>query len=293
MVTRKFINERITHFSNLIDAYETSRMATKREEISLGLVGKVSKKYRQSEPWMFVLGNCAGIGEYYVCRSYAQIWQGDNSGWEDYWLGTRMMALRELVWIYQANQTMKPAKFGFPDGVKYIAALLLMNDVELAKMAFEKILPITWRTQITDYNYSDVGLEPMLIRLLGRRFNWQQDYPAAPLGRYSPIIEQWDDTTAVLNTLRWMADDRVLDSKVEREWMVASEMPFGEVPIEILVVYRVRAELGYETPRFEHKILYEPFCNIPANIVRTTDPQLPEIVAWVHRQYPELGDLHF
>lgn len=293
MVTKKFVDERVAYFLGLAESYEASRMGIEREEISLGLLGKVSKRNRGSEPCMFVLGNCAGIGKYYVCRSFAKIWQGNNSGWEDYWLGTRMMALRELVFIYQAKQSMKPMKFGFPDGVKYLVALLLMNDSDLVKLAYEKILPITWRTQVTDYDYSYVGLEPMLIRLLGLRFNWQQDYPTASLGRYSPIIEQVDDTPAIIDTLRWMCDDRVLDSKVEREWMVVSEMPFGEVPVEILIVYRVRAELGYETPRFAHKILYEPFCNIPTNVARTTDPQLPEIVAWMHRKYPELSDLQF
>jgi hypothetical protein len=293
MVTQKFKDERIAGFTATTEEFRVSQMPRIRENISEGLKGKVSRRNRGIEPWNLVMGGCGSLGQHYVGCSIAKIWSNDVSGWEDYWLGTRMSALRELAWIYHANRTMTPAKFGFPDGAKYLAALLLMNDVELAKMAFEKILPITWRTQITDYNYSDVGLEPMLICLLGRRFNWQQDYPVATLGRYSPIIEQWDDRTAVLNTLRWMADDRVLDFKVEREWMVASPMPLCEVPVEILTVYRVRADLGYETPRFEHKILYEPFCNIPANVVRTTDPQLPEIVAWVHRQYPELGDLHF
>ena len=99
MVTQKFKDERIAGFTATTEEFRVSQMPRIRENISEGLKGKVSRRNRGIEPWNLVMGGCGSLGQHYVGCSIAKIWSNDVSGWEDYWLGTRMEILSNVVFM--------------------------------------------------------------------------------------------------------------------------------------------------------------------------------------------------
>jgi hypothetical protein len=149
----------------------------------------------------------------------------------------------------------------------------------------------------TPYDYSDVGLDPMLLRLAARRLELPLTLPDppefAPLGPYGPILEAWDKPDVIATTLKWMCDDRVLDSKVQRIERVCYPEPWYDVPVEILTIYRIRQDLGEETPIFTHPVLEAPFDKLPENVPRLSDPLLDQAADWARQRYPELADAVF
>ena len=142
-----------------------------------------------------------------------------------------------------------------------------------------------------------VLLDPILLRLAARRLELPLTLPDppefAPLGPYGPILDAWDNPDVIATTLKWMCDDRVLDSKVQRIERVCYPEPWYDVPVEILTIYRVRRDLGAETPVSSHPVLESPFDKLPENVPRLSDPLLDQAAEWARQRYPELADAVF
>jgi hypothetical protein len=306
-----------------LDRYALGRA---EERLSHALSGRVPKQMRRSgtQPWNLIRSSCLNFGDFEVDNGRLALLKGDSRGWERYWLGCRFQILSEAVWLLELQKTeLRSTDTNFPDGVRLLACAVLMQDLELADLLFSSVLPISWTHRTlktapeaiaqsqnqfpspdenptavrTLYNYSLVGLDPMLLRLVGRRLGRPLQLPDQPefaaLGPYAPILEAWDDPEVIETTLKWMCEDRLVDSRVMRLWAVASPNPWIIIPVEILTIYRVRKDMGKETPIFLHPVLEAPFDHLPDKVIRLSDPRLDQTVAWAKERYPELADAVF
>jgi hypothetical protein len=296
-----------------------------RKDVASGLAGKAINKSRRCRngvtPVQFIRGGCWGLGQYLIESGQIKLWKEDLSGWAEYWLGCRFTVLSEAIELLELQKLDKSNRHDtdFPTGVRYVASLVLMGDYELAVQLLTRILPITWTHRFIRYQldhlsvsghelgdpvgerlpnfYDAVGLEPMLFQLFERRFHINLSLPGppqfAPLGPYSPIIEAWDDPVTVGRTLKWMCDDRILSRKVSRQWMICYPAIWREFPVDVMTVYKVRSDLGLETSIFSHPELVTPFCELPKDVPRLSDPQLDQAAAWARERYPELADAIF
>lgn len=306
-----------------LDRYALSRA---EERLSHALSGRVPKPMRRSgtQPWNLIRSSCLNFGDFEVDNGRLALLKGDPRGWERYWLGCRFQILSETVSLLELQKIeLTPSDIDYPDGVRLLACAILMQDLALADLFYSSVLPISWTHRFlktapagidgatdqippldvnptavrTLYNYSLVGLDPMLLGLVGRRLGRPFQLPDQPefsaLGPYAPILEAWDDPAVIETTLKWMCEDRLVDSRVMRLWKVCSPNPWVIVPVEILTIYRVRKDMGKETPIFSHPVLEAPFDHLPDKVVRLSDPRLDKAVAWAKDRYPELADAVF
>jgi hypothetical protein len=297
-------------------------------DLSAGTEGKLNKNQRRGSirPWNLVRSGTVSLGRYFVAKGNIQLLKNDMDGWGDYWLGCRFMILSESIHLLELrNLELTGNEGSYPDGTHLLACALMLGDIRLATILLERILPISWTHRCvkygpppeelrlpldqlhsykgnpigfrTPYNYSDVGLDPMLLRLAARRLELPLTLPDppefAPLGPYGPILDAWDNPDVIATTLKWMCDDRVLDSKVQRIERVCYPEPWYDVPVEILTIYRVRRDLGAETPVSSHPVLESPFDKLPENVPRLSDPLLDQAAEWARQRYPELADAVF
>jgi hypothetical protein len=324
MVIEKLRNDRITFIEGDLSNPKRHDLEGAKESIVSGLVGTVIKKSRRYPdgitPVQFIRGGTWGIGKHLIESGHLKLWKEDLSGWVEYWLGCRFTVLSEAIELLELQKLDKSNRHDtrLPTDVRYVASLVLLGDNELAMHLLKHILPITWTHRFIRYQhgispsanelgdlvgerfptaYDDVGLDPMLFRLFERRFKINLQLPDppqfSPLGPYNPIIEAWEDPVEVGRTLKWMCDDRVLGSKVSRAWTLNVPNAWREFPVEVMTVYKVRSDLGLDTPTFSHPELVTPFCEIPKDVPRLSDPLLDQAAEWAKDRYPELADAIF
>lgn len=321
-------NQRISLFEAGLSDPHSHDIPSAIERLEMGLSGKVEKKYRKSgrKPWNMMRGGSTALGAWHVARGHLQLLKNEAAGWADYWLGCRFMILSESILLLELrNVELTGNESSYPNGVHLMACALMLGDTDLAKILMQRVLPISWMHRCvkygpppvemrlpldqlhsykgspigfrTPYNFSWNGLDPMLLRLAARRLGLPLTLPDppefAPLGPYGPILEAWENPDLIESTLKWMCDDRVLDSKVQRIEVVCYPEPWYDVPVEILTIYRIRRDLGAETPVFSHPVLESPFDKLPETVPRLSDPLLDQAAAWARERYPELADAVF
>jgi hypothetical protein len=79
---------------------------------------------------------------------------------------------------------------------------------------------------------------------------------------YHSIIKAWDDPYLLESSITEACEyhcQRMFDSDDYPEF---SHMPYAFVPVEILVIYKIRDELGLETPKVHHPLLATPCSKI-------------------------------
>lgn len=68
--------------------------------------------------------------------------------------------------------------------------------------------------------------------------------------------------------------------------------PFNILPVEIMAVYRVRRELGLETPIVDHPLIQSPLFSPPPLTDPPADPLLERVIAHIQKDFPGISLAH-
>lgn len=183
-----------------------------------------------------------------------------------------------FFWNYQfvvkgiLNNENPPEKLGifFYDEVEYMGWLFLLGQIEEAKVVARLIYAAIHRNYCRDFNdeYHRRG-QMFMLRLFGK---WQDitiDFPNSAYDEpvYEWLLAHWDiaDEQALLPALLAASDRHTHQSwddtnKANHDF---HHITLYRCPLELLMLFRLRALTGLKNPVVEHPLFDAPFDQLP------------------------------
>ncbi len=113
-------------------------------------------------------------------------------------------------------------------------------------------------------------------------------YDTGNLDVYQGIIDCWDTPAALADALRKACNYHTERSHGEDPGLEFVYSPYTAFPAEILAIYRVRADLGLETPMVEHPFLGTPLVHPPEQMPPYEDELLDRVVRQLRAEIPDI-----
>ena len=238
-----------------------------------------------------------GLGQlavYHGIRGVVEVCDGKETGWKDidvsvqcHWLAVKLKATAFFQLAAEGRQS-------------EVVSLMLAMPMPGHLLAYSTVLGLSdWQAElrgILDHMaimpgavdpdiWKKRAYEPFLMRL-DQKLR-KDELPAGiedhKIGPYSGVFTHWDNPKELAESLVTICDyhcDRMIDKGADEEFDVA---PFDLYPCEILAVYRIREQLGLETPMIEHPILATPLSAIRSRKrAKIDDPLLARVERFYH-----------
>lgn len=275
-------------------------------------------------------GVIAKYSEYLCVKGTIGLLLDKEECWSIYARGCELAAFRESIRLFDEVSGTKTGASMDPDAVRLMSALFMLGRLKAARYLIQHVLPITWQQRLNvvetksfsldeldlaaesvldddpegqvvgyqlPYSYDLCGLDPMLLMITSRSFGLQIDFPSPPdfceLRDYTPAVDSLQDDTAVVNCLQWMCDDREVDKRTQRDWVVTHPHACFDVPVEILTVMKARELAGLAPIELQHRIVAPPFHEPPTVVPNFSNPLLDRMIEWAHEHRNELASAIF
>lgn len=229
------------------------------------------------------IGFCLlGLGGQLMKQGELSVWKGHDGEWPTVQRGVeyRFWSLRvwdsahEIVpWNWTAPQTWAAVA---------VTTALATRRWTMARLASDFLLRmITGYPRKEDWQYSPfTAFVIKLCQIWDGTIKQEAAPTAESLGGYRGVVEQWAEGRLALGKAIWDACDFhciTLRPRPNEESDYYHAGDAAAFPCEILAIYRIREQLGLDTPKISRPLLDSPLANPPMNIPRIEDPLLDEV----------------
>ena len=107
------------------------------------------------------------------------------------------------------------------------------------------------------------------------------------LGPFQTVFTAWKRTEALSRALEEVCDFHCDHARYRADGnMIFLWEPYRVLPVEILAVRRIRADLGLPTPEVQHPLMQTPLAEVPETIPPVKDALLEKIIAKARSVFP-------
>lgn len=245
-----------------------------------------------------VIGNSLeSLGIYYGQRGCLAIMDGNQQGWEE-------IDHAACYYYWNAKMSISVIFKGLHQGIyapviyhemPNIASLLcydfLYDLKERWKETWQSWLKLLATPAAVLENYWDEIIAGGQYEIFVTRMFIESDWGKGEklpnrlakhsLGPYQAVLDAWRDPEALAEPLRGSCDyhcQRITQNPRYDPYPPFGNPPFSLFPVEILAIYKLRAEQGLETPEIEHPLLELPTASRePRQAAKIDDPLFPKL----------------
>lgn len=225
--------------------------------------------------------NLRSLGGRYLRQGEFNIWERTSEGWPIVQRG-----IEHQYWSFRAwngVHSIAPLHWFSQSGAATtMSAALAIRRWTLARSAGDFLLRMTAEcSNKPDWQYSPFTAFVIKLFQIWTGTIKQEAAPTVEsLGGYRGVVEHWAEGGLALEKAIWDACDfhcitlRPRPNEESDYYLAGDAAAF---PCEILAIYRIREQLGLDTPKINRPLLDSPLANPPAQIPRVEDPLLDEV----------------
>ena len=249
------------------------------------------------------------IAPYYAVRGAIQLWQGEQSGWNDVAAFFAIEASRVATHICFLDEMIAKRGGKYIDGKMGVAQLqwIAMNSATLMQMtaeAFERSVFAQWlgdrlrqsvltNDLLVSYPWKQADFERSWVKVIhvmhGGSIS-EADNIFGRQGAFQSILSSWNDEKAFGLALSQLCDFHLDNCRSDSH--VFATLPFPFFPVEILAMLSMRRQLGILTPPPLHSLMETPFAQIPRQMPWLDSDHLARrVVARCAREYPVIASI--
>ena len=169
---------------------------------------------------------------------------------------------------------------------------LAIGDQEVASWAGDTIVESLDEPEIMNPAWDLVGaLPPLMVRVYALHRQLPIDFAQYDHGKlyaYQKVLDAWEDPRALEGALVEACDYHVNRCRGEALGLEFAYNPYAVFPAEILAIYRVRGDLGLETPALEHPLLESPLARPPETMPEYHDELLERVLKQLRAEMPDI-----
>jgi hypothetical protein len=240
---------------------------------------------------MSVVNGIITVANRHAVTGQVELFDGQAIGWEKIYMGW-LLESRALIAQFTAVQAYKaPGYAGFGKRSFSLAsraekyALSLASALVFGRKFEAERFATYLRALLTDdsivsrdhWRYHGVGQFILQLVALAAHKSPEAFHSLGPeSGPYMRIIESWGEPELLARAICDAADFHCqrIEDKSNKFFSEFRDAPYDFFPAEILAIYKVREELGLETPAVDHPLLQTPFSTPTGNYNDVNDEML-------------------
>lgn len=216
------------------------------------------------------LGRCRGA------VGVLRLVDGDRSGWDEVAVATDVLAWEVRVRVELVDAGLVRAAPALTLRLSDAASVACVSPVWEAEMAAVVRRVVDDPSLVDSSFWASRRFEPFVVRVL----EVGAGAPASGVGLAEPyrsVMERWDDTEALGEALVEVCQFHVENMEDDGvDWPPPfRDTPFDLLPVEVMLVERVRGRLGLEMPVVEHPLVSA--CGLGPLPVVEVDPLLARV----------------
>ena len=134
---------------------------------------------------------------------------------------------------------------------------------------------------------------PFVLKLysvwIGQEISLRPDV-ADPLKRYQQVFDHWESSSDLAAALLDLCDLHCAEVVDNSGYPAFSHQPYNLFPVEIMSIFRIRKELGLETPEVDHPLLHSALLKPPPTIPHVEDALLDHVIRRFRSDFPDGKD---
>ena len=205
-----------------------------------------------------------------------ELWRRKEAGW------TKLRrSLQYFYWNVVAQvRFAKCPGFGLGDFGNQLALAIMLDEWQIAAYLAG--------VMVREEGFHRSPLTRFLVRLFSFHNPATSVCDAVPesgFGVYGQIVSCWEKPETLRGPLELACDYHMMRIGEDHEFY---GVPFDLLAAEVLAVYRVRHQLGLNTPRVDHQLLDAPWADLPSRIPLESDSFLDRFAQVVSQEAPEM-----
>ncbi|MEZ6139476.1 MAG: hypothetical protein R3B84_02790 [Zavarzinella sp.] len=254
-----------------------------------------NKTYRQVYGVIELHVNCIAVA--FLNKGAHEVLSGNQSGWKSLQQG---LTIRAWAAKLHATYTMLDKQYKnravifaelYPHALCQAAAMGYDSfAIPYAKLAIENFYLTKGGDEVWFYT---MPFFPFVLKLFGKWLGVEIDLRSDiknPLGGYQVIFDHWDYPELLAEDILSICDLHCKESVERGAYPAFLFAPYTVFPVEIMALYRIRKELGLETPVVDHQLLQNQLNFPPPIFEEIPENEIPDIQVAIERykhDFPE------